>query len=427
MAIKQRLLRAVEDTRRLLAQKNNIDFARANYLLSGGKVLCEQGLPENSAVLYVEVFDGLLLAFEQLFSARGRDAQEIKNLCGELLQEIENRIQQEERFKKEIFFLPYKISMWDSLESVWQVAVADKDHYLTYVMPLPYIYRNPDANGNKWHCEKFPQDIPTLDWQQVDLKAWHPDIIFIHNPYDGINTVTSVFEEYYSSNLKCCTDKLVYIPYFVLEEPDEWTKAQEDSNAHFFITPGVLNARWVIVQSESMRQAYIRVLARATNRDAAYWQNHVLGVGSPKLDKVQTSKREDFKLPRQWQEIIGECKVILYNLSVESLLRNSDKICDKMRHVFGFFKQRKDVVLWWRPHPLMKETIATMRPEIREEYERIERQYIEEAWGIYDDSPDLHRAICWTDAYYGDKSSVEFLYMQTGKPVMEQDVSIFAD
>ena len=68
----------------------------------------------------------------------------------------------------------------------------------------------------------------------------------------------------------------------------------------------------------------------------------------------------------------------------------------------------------------MKSTFHSMRPQFEEEYLSIEKQYIEEGWGIYDDSPDLHRAICWSDAYYGDGSSVVTLYRVTGKPVLLQ-------
>ncbi|WMJ90207.1 hypothetical protein [Anaerocolumna sp. MB42-C2] len=39
---------------------------------------------------------------------------------------------------------------------------------------------------------------------------------------------------------------------------------------------------------------------------------------------------------------------------------------------------------------------------------------------IYDDSPDLHRVIAMSDAYYGDASSVMTLYQKTGKPIIYQ-------
>ena len=42
----------------------------------------------------------------------------------------------------EAIFLPYKASMWDSLESVWKAADADPECD-AYVIPIPYYDKNP--------------------------------------------------------------------------------------------------------------------------------------------------------------------------------------------------------------------------------------------------------------------------------------------
>lgn len=50
--------------------------------------------------------------------------------------------------------------------------------------------------------------------------------------------------------------------------------------------------------------------------------------------------------------------------------------------------------------------------------------YIEEGWGIYDDSADMDRAIVMSDAYYGDGSSVVELCLTLKMPAMLQNVEI---
>ena len=55
------------------------------------------------------------------------------------------------------------------------------------------------------------------------------------------------------------------------------------------------------------------------------------------------------------------------------------------------------------------------------EYVKVVETYKREAWGIYDDTSDLHRAIAWSDAYYGDGSSVTELFKVTGKPIYFQN------
>ena len=97
----------------------------------------------------------------------------------------------------------------------------------------------------------------------------------------------------------------------------------------------------------------------------------------------------------------------------------------KMKFVFQTFRECKDeVALLWRPHPLIKDTIEIMLPDLWEAYQKIVRKYKQEGWGIYDDTADLDRAIAISDAYYGDGSSVVQLCQTAGLPVMIQNVDI---
>ena len=429
MAIKERLLKQlnnVQDGLRAMPPFHSRDLQAMRNALLQTRDLCFQGLSESRFAEYKDTFDGLLLASEQL-ATDAPDKEEIVSLCSELLQYMIAQTQKETAFKKEIFFLPYKASMWDSLESVWKAADKDKEHCIAYVMPIPYADLTPEHTVAEWHCERglFPKYVPTVNWEEIDLKEIQPDVIYIHNPYDEYNRVTSVESRYYSSVLKDQTDKLVYIPYFVLDEVLPGDEGAEEDISNFILTPAVLNADEVIVQSEDMRKVYINVLIRHTNqKDRAYWEERILGLGSPKIEKVLTSKKEDFELPESWAKIVRGKKVILYNTSLTAMLQNSDKVCEKLRYVFDVFKNRDDVALWWRPHPLMKATVHSMRPEIEKEYCQIEQQYIKEGWGVYDDTANLHRAITWSDAYYGDVSSVITLYRQTKKSVLIQDMIV---
>ena len=72
----------------------------------------------------------------------------------------------------------------------------------------------------------------------------------------------------------------------------------------------------------------------------------------------------------------------------------------------------------------METTFASMRPELYGRYQKLRERFIEEEIGIYDDSSDMYPAIGFSDAYYGDWSSLVWLYRETGKPVMIQDVNV---
>ena len=105
-------------------------------------------------------------------------------------------------------------------------------------------------------------------------------------------------------------------------------------------------------------------------------------------------------------------------------MQDSDAYLEKMWDVFSFFRSREDAVLLWRPHPLMESTLLSMRPEQYDKYIQMKEWFQKEGFGIYDDTPDMYTAIGLSDAYYGDQSSLVWLYRETGKPVMIQDVTV---
>lgn len=332
----------------------------------------------------------------------------------------ENLIKAENALKsmtteKVAVFLPYKASMWDSLESVWRAADADSE-WTSLVMPIPYFTKNKDGSPGEMQYEgaDFPPYVPIVDWQQYALEGLQPDVIFIHNPYDQYNLVTTVHPYFYASKIRKYTDKLVYIPYFVHKN--------EVVLEHYCILPGTLYANMVILQSEKVREQYIRYysaalpeLVKKLGKTAI--KQKFQAFGSPKLDVEET---KETLIPDKWKPFLEKnIKVLFFNTHLSSVMKGkSEQFLKKLDWIFNYFQKRKDVVLLWRPHPLMLETAASMNPEAVEPYVQLVNRYREEQVGIYDDSKDLHRAINLSDAYYGDTSSVVELFRHQGKPIM---------
>ena len=141
-------------------------------------------------------------------------AKVYKRLKKQMLK-VESSAKNDITARKEIAFFPYKASMWDSLESVYFAAKEDLNCDV-YCVPIPYYDINPDRSLGKFHYEgdQYPPDIEVIDWQSYHFEEREPDVIYIHNPYDDWNYVTSVHPRYYSENLKKYTKTLVYIPYY---------------------------------------------------------------------------------------------------------------------------------------------------------------------------------------------------------------------
>jgi len=352
------------------------------------------------------------------------EANKIYKILKKQLLRVENSVKNDIRVRKEIVFFPYKASMWDSLESIYLAARedADCDVYCVSFSTMHY-------EGNQ-----YPENIEITDWQTYNVEERRPDIIFIHNPYDEWNNVTSVHPRYYAKNLKEYTDKLVYIPYFILREVEPENQEEVKEMEHFCAVPAVVYADSVIVQSEKIRQVYINVMSQTMGEDTRkVWEKKILGLGSPKTDKVQNTKKENLIIPEEWLRVIKKPdgswkKVVFYNTGVSTLLAYDEKALHKIESVFRNFEKKQDkIALLWRPHPLMKATIQSMRPQLLAQYDRLLREYQEAGWGIYDDTADMDRAIAISDAYYGDASSVLQLYRKTGKPIMTQNVDVLGD
>lgn len=392
----------------------------------------------HSAVTVLEEYCELVYQIhEHLSSGSSINANKIYKSLRQKLIKASNSIRNNIKIRREAVFLPYKASMWDSMESIWKAADADPDCD-AYVIPIPYLDKSPDGSFKKEHYEgeQYPDYVPITRYDAFDFGKHMPDVIYIHNGYDDWNLVTSIHPNFYSRNLKKYTEELIYVPYFVLGEIDPDNEQSVEGIKHFCFMPGIINADKVIVQSENMKKIYVREYLKAAKEcgltgkhlDRMYLEKKFLGTGSPKFDKVLNTKKEDLEIPAEWLKIIqkpdgSRKKVVFYNISISALLKYSEKMLCKMESVFEIFKKNRDeVALLWRPHPLIQATIESMRPQLWEAYQELKNRYIEEDWGIYDDSADVDRAVVLADAYYGDESSVVQLCQKKGMPVMVQNV-----
>lgn len=322
-----------------------------------------------------------------------------KKLRKSLIQ-VENSIKNDIRIRLEMVFLPYKASMWDSLESVWRAADADPDCD-AYVAPIPYYDKNPDGSLGTEHYEgnAYPDYVPVVHYNEYDFENRRPDVIFFHNPYDQFNNVTSVHPFFYSANLKKMTDCLVYIPYYCTS--GGMNEAQGYAVSYYY-------ADYIVIQTEKYRKYF----------DPNLPQEKLLPFGSPKFDKVVRLCNNPPEPPEAWKEKMAGKKVYFYNTSINGMLADTEAFLKKMEYVFRRFAKCEHACLLWRPHPLLESTFDSMRAGYKPVYEKLKQYFFESGLGIYDDTPEIEPTIALCDAYIGDEgSSVTSLFGIVGKPV----------
>lgn len=303
--------------------------------------------------------------------------------------------------KFEIVFLPYKAAMWDSFDSIYDAAIADPRCDVK-VIPIPYYDRNPDKSFGEFHYEGdlYPEHIAITNYEEYDLDENRPDVIYIHNPYDNANTVTSVDPRFYSKELKKYTDMLVYVPYHISGSFSGYDSVINN------IPMAFLYVDKIVVQSESMKKYYMY---------GGIPESKFIESGSPKIDYV-INKLPLANIPSVWTETINNRKVILINSTIGRVLSDINWL-NNMEELLDTINNNKNICFIWRPHPLLKETIFSQRPEFIEGYNKLIKEMNECENVIIDFSPSAYPAMKISDGMITDYSSLAFQYLFTKKPV----------
>lgn len=304
----------------------------------------------------------------------------------------------------EFVFMPYKYSMWDSLESIFLVAKKDTCCRCR-VIPIPYY--EIAKNSEPRYCyegAEFSENIDIVDYKTYDLQVEKPDVIFIHNPYDACNYVTQIDPAFFSECLINHTDMLVYVPYYVA--------GSYDKSGSWFRTmakwPGIRNAHKMIVQAKTQKDALIM---------AGVPKEELLLLGQPKFDKVVGLRKKDNLKSSQWAEIIKNKKVFFLNTSIEFLLGNTIGWFGVMNDIIESVLGQNEAVLLWRPHPLLEATMRSVQKEIYGKYLKLKEMLQSSERVIVDETKDVYEAMVLSDALISDYSSIIFQYIATKKPV----------
>ena len=288
----------------------------------------------------------------------------------------------------DITFYPYKVSMWDSMDSVLRASLFyDRPH----VVPIGYYTKGSHGKVIGVHHETnypYPCD------RDEDVKT---DVAIIHNPYADENKITLVPKKYWASTLKdyCYT---VYIPYFCMG--DSINEAQ-------VMTNGVGYADMVIVETDRQREEYIRIL---TENHVRFDPHKFKVCGSPKEDMIKTCNPS---IPLEWMDKAHGRKIILLTTSLLPFIGGGEKEIEKITNIFKRYRKDPEWCLLWREHPLIKEAILAMNPELTKSYAIMKAHFD----GIYDDTNDFHCAFKYSDKCISEPSSLVHLYKLTGKEI----------
>lgn len=335
-----------------------------------------------------------------------------------LISEIKTFISKNIVYK--VVFMPYKASMWDSLESIWMAA--DKDERCeALVVPITYYELDNNQNPIKKVNERnlFPEYVNTINDEEYDLENDIPDIIYIHNAYDNTNLVTRVDSRYYSWNLKKYCKKLVYVPYY------KWIDRVSSpilDGFSCFVDYLILGSDDAVSDCKKHLSESADTLGVDRDNFEKSVSNKLLGIGSPYIDKVRRINKNNTPFPSEWDATkMNGKKVFLYNLTLREIFNFHG--LGKVKRTLDFFKEnRDDVYVILRPHPLMRATLNSMFPNLLAEYDCVIQEFKRDGYGVLDEEKNMYVSFVWSDACYGTRrSSLTELYRYTGKPLLVYD------
>lgn len=386
----------------------------------------------------LEQFCEVLYNVHELIAEGGRtDTDVMDKMFGDILSRLSDSVKKDIIDRKVVVFMPYKASLWDSLESVWKAAVSDPSCDV-YVVPLPYCEREFDGTLGEvcYEGEQFPKEADVINFETFNFTLQHPDMIFIHNPYDEYSIVATVPPMFYAKELRKYTDKLIYIPWFVVDDFDESDTGSYSIMDYFCTMPGVVCADKIVVHSEQMRKMYIKKLTEfAGDETEQVWEEKILGLGSPKFDK-ERERRNAVKMPEEWKKIIfkgdgSQKKVILYNTVPEAILEHGNAMIDKIRNTLAVFEgQKEEIALVWCANLSKSDYVKTLEPKLWKKYQQLVKEYSGAGWGICCDlSKDEEREaiLKFGHGYYGDPDAVVRLCRKNNMTALIQNVRVLYD
>lgn len=274
-----------------------------------------------------------------------------------------------------IGFLPYKRSMWNSMASVYEEC--RKAGAVAYILPLPY-YLMPDkqiVNEQDLFSEEGALNISMI--QKISF-----DYLVIHYPYDGNNKVTSMLPEYYTAQLRNY-GKVIFIPYSC--SPGIFTRLHS----------GLANIDYAFLRSEEECESFIAEWAE----HGVDFSGRVFGYGSPKMDAMQKCS-------------CGSATLVINSLG-PYLSAPFIRIQAYQRVITDEIDRGRNVI--FRPHPLLRQTIKSMRPDTEETYNEFVEWCKAQENVIYDETEDLEHALEQANYLVSDPSSVLEMWESTGR------------
>ena len=314
--------------------------------------------------------------------------------------------------RREVLFLPTGPVEWDALKEYYKEE-ADKDVDV-FVVPMPVMKKSfmgeiSMSDGeieDSIHLDRYPEGIEYTDWKSYDPALHCPDIVYTENPYDGANPCLTVPPDFYAENLRKYSDKVIYVPIGDTAEFGEEDVNDQYNLKHYVTAPGVIYADEIHVQSENIKEQYIRVLSAFAGEDTEnVWREKIITHSS-------ASGSEQAKDLR---------KRIIYCVGANELKEHRSVFSDAVSERIDVLKDTsEDLTVSVMLYPGSRDEWRTVDVELSDEiFSTVDKAISDKDMELITlDHLSADKVALDYDAYYGSPSPLVPAFVVRGKPVM---------
>ncbi len=208
---------------------------------------------------------------------------------------------------KDVLFLIARAKNWIFFDKLYRESLAEKENNV-YVIPIPYYKRtntlgiSEDVN---YEASLFPEYVKVTGFDKYDFFGNNPDVVYFDTPYDLYDAYICVHPLFYTENIRKYAKKMVYVSCILADEFGEEDYKANEMMRFCINTPGVARADRVIVQSEAMKESYVRILTEWGGEDTReVWERKVVSGGLTAKEYTVYKQIPDDELSEEWKEVL---------------------------------------------------------------------------------------------------------------------------
>jgi hypothetical protein len=301
--------------------------------------------------------------------------------------------------KLKIVFFAQEYSVWPSLQSFYDACNKD-ERFIAQLIYIPFGHQNYNEGHQVPHEEMGPYwktGYPIMPYTMYDLSKESPDIAVFVKPYDLIPM------QFYIYDIDKVVRRCVYIRYGF--EIAAW-------NLDYHFKLPLQNMAWKFIVYGDMVKELAKKVCYNQRKNVVAW-------GHPRADYYSNLEENRDNIPEEWKIKINGRKTVLWN--TQHTLKEgpgAGTFFIWKEEVFSYFENHSDMVLLWRPHPLMFGALVNgglmTESDLNNLIEAVEKKNNV----ILDRSPDYRNSFFASDAIITDGTAFLIEYLYTGRPLI---------